>query len=99
MNDLVHPAVRESPPAELRGLRERTPLLSLLRKDVASNGPAWRPLGLVLGAICAGAYAAPLVSSVSLVSPSIPPPPLSPFFLPMPISHPPILSSSCFHPS
>src|SRR5712664_2819442 len=67
MNDLVHPAVRESTPAELRGLRERTPLLSLLRKDVASNGPAWLPLGLVLGAIGAVAYADHLVVSVSLV--------------------------------
>src|SRR6266852_609462 len=67
MNDLVHPAVRESTPAELRGLRERTPLLSLLRKDVASNGPAWLPLGLVLGSIGAVAYADHLVVSISLV--------------------------------
>src|SRR5258707_2917845 len=66
MNDLVHPAVRESTPAELRGLRERAPLLSLLRKDVASNGPAWLPLALVLGAIGAVAYADHLVVSLSL---------------------------------
>src|SRR6266849_5762476 len=66
MNDLVHPAVRESTPAELRGLRERAPLLSLLRKDVASNGPAWLPLGLVLGEVGAVAYADHLVVSVSL---------------------------------
>src|SRR5258708_9514541 len=67
MNDLVHPAVRESRPAELRGLRKRVLLLSLLRKDVASNGPAWLPLALVLGAIGAVAYADHLVVSISLV--------------------------------
>src|SRR5882762_6061792 len=67
MNDLVHPAVRESRPAELRDLRERVPLLSLLRKDVASNGPTWLPLVLVLGAIGAVAYADHLVVSISLV--------------------------------
>ena len=67
MNDLVHPAVRESQPADLRGLRERAPLLSLLRKDVASNGPAWLPFVLVLGAISAVGYADHLVVSISLV--------------------------------
>jgi len=67
MNDLVHPAVRVSRPAELRGLRKRVLLLSLLRKDVASNGPAWLPLALVLGAIGAVAYADHLVVSISLV--------------------------------
>src|ERR1700686_4067448 len=67
MNDLVQPAARESTPAELRGLREGAPLRSLLRKDVASNGPSWLPLGLVLGAIGAVAYADHLVVSVSLV--------------------------------
>src|ERR1700730_13292570 len=66
MNDVMHPAVRESEPVELRGLRERIPLLSLLRKDVASNGPAWLPLGLVLGAIGARASADHLVVSISL---------------------------------
>src|SRR6266436_3216202 len=69
MNDLAHLAVRESTstPAELRGLRKRVPLLSLLRKDVASNGPAWLPIVLVLGAISAVAYADHLVVSISLV--------------------------------
>src|SRR6267143_4664792 len=67
MNDLAHPTVRESRPAELRGLRERVLLASLLRKDVALNGPAWLPLALVLGAIGAVAYADHLVVSVSLV--------------------------------
>src|SRR6266852_1771110 len=67
MNDLVHRAVPESRPAELRGLRERVPWLSILRKDVALNGPAWLPIALVLGAISAVAYADHLVVSISLV--------------------------------
>jgi len=67
MNDLVHPVVRESRLAELRGLRERVPWLSILRKDVALNGPAWLPIALVLGAISAVAYADHLVVSISLV--------------------------------
>jgi phosphoserine phosphatase RsbU/P len=41
-------------------------LLSLLRKDVASNGPAWLPLVLVLGAIGAVVYADRRVVMVSL---------------------------------
>src|SRR5216684_4463530 len=67
MNDLAHPTVRESRPAELRGLRERVLLASLLRKDVALNGPAWLPLALVLGAVSAVAYADHVVVSISLV--------------------------------
>ena len=54
-------------PAELRDLRKSVPLLRLLRKDVASSGPAWLPLLLVLGATGAVAYADHLVVSVSLV--------------------------------
>jgi hypothetical protein len=56
-------AVRESMPAELRDPRKSVPLLRLLRKDVASSGPAWLPLLLVLGAIGAVAYADHLVVS------------------------------------
>jgi serine phosphatase RsbU (regulator of sigma subunit) len=67
MNDLVQPVARESTPAELCCLRERAPWRSLLRKDVASHGSSWLPLGLVLGAIGAVAYADHLVVSVSLV--------------------------------
>jgi len=67
MNDLVQPTVRESMLEGLRGLREKAPSLSLLRKDVASNGSSWLPLGLVLGAIGAVAYADHHVVSVSLV--------------------------------
>jgi sigma-B regulation protein RsbU (phosphoserine phosphatase) len=54
-------------PAMLRDLRERIRLLSLLRKDVASNGPAWLPLLLVLGTMGAVLYADHLVVSISLV--------------------------------
>ena len=67
MSDLVHPDLRGSRPEELRGLRERIPLLSLLRKAVTSNGPTWLPLVLVLAAIAGVAYADHLVVSLSLV--------------------------------
>jgi sigma-B regulation protein RsbU (phosphoserine phosphatase) len=60
-------AVQPSMPAKVRDLRERFPLLRLLRKDVALNGPAWLPLVLVWGAIAAVAYADRLVVSISLV--------------------------------
>jgi hypothetical protein len=67
MNDLAHTAVRESRPADLRGLRKGVLLRFLLRMDVALNGPAWLPLVLVLGAVNAVAYADHLVVSISLV--------------------------------
>src|ERR1700730_1089841 len=68
MNDLANAAVRESKRAEPLGDgRKSVPLLFLLRKHVASNGPPWLPLGLVLGAIGAVAYADHLVVSISLV--------------------------------
>ncbi len=67
MNHLMHPAVTESKPAELRGLREDISLSPLLRKDVASDGPAWLPLLLVLGAIATVAYADHRVVSISLI--------------------------------
>src|ERR1700732_770697 len=51
---------------ELIALPEKVPLRPLLRKDVASNGPAWLPLVLVLGAIAAVAYADHLIVSISL---------------------------------
>jgi serine phosphatase RsbU (regulator of sigma subunit) len=66
MTELAHPAVRESVPAKLRGLRAKIPPLLLLRKDVALNGPTWLPLVLVLGAIAAVAYADHLTVSISL---------------------------------
>lgn len=64
---MVHLAVRESKPAESHGLRKWVPLLSVLRKDVALNGPAWLPLALVFGAVSAVAYADHFVVSISLV--------------------------------
>src|SRR5260370_3110587 len=67
MNDLVHGAVRVTMAAELRGFRERVPLLSLLRRDVALNGPGWLPLVLLWGALSAVAYAEHFVVSISLV--------------------------------
>jgi hypothetical protein len=68
MTDLVHPAVRESLPTKLGHLCAKSfSLQPLLRKDVASNGPASLPLVLVLGAIAAVVYADHLVRSISLV--------------------------------
>jgi len=53
--------------AKLRDERETVALSPILRKDVASNGPAWLPLILVLSSFCAVAYADHLVVSISLV--------------------------------
>ena len=53
--------------AKVPDLRDRIPLLAPLRKDVASIGPRWLPLVLVLGAIVGVAYADHLVVSISLV--------------------------------
>jgi sigma-B regulation protein RsbU (phosphoserine phosphatase) len=63
----VRATVRQSLTSKLRDLRKRFTLQRLLRKDVASNGPAWLPLVLVLGAIGAVAYADHLIISISLV--------------------------------
>jgi sigma-B regulation protein RsbU (phosphoserine phosphatase) len=54
-------------PTKLPDLRDGAPLLAPLRKDVASIGPAWLPLALVLAAIAAVAYADHVVPSISLV--------------------------------
>jgi serine phosphatase RsbU (regulator of sigma subunit) len=67
MSDLAHPALRESQRMKLADLRERIPLLSLLRNYVASNRPAWLPLALVVAAIAGVAYADHRVVSLSLV--------------------------------
>jgi sigma-B regulation protein RsbU (phosphoserine phosphatase) len=53
--------------AKLRDERETVALSPFLRKDVASNGPAWLPLVLVLSSFGAVAYADHLVVSISLV--------------------------------
>jgi len=97
MNDLVHPAVRESRPAELRDLRERVPLLSLLRKDVALNGPAWLPLALFLGGIAAVVYADRVVVSISLVYLYILPLAVGAIFLRKEISYSLIVVCVLFH--
>jgi serine phosphatase RsbU (regulator of sigma subunit) len=52
---------------QLRDFRERILVRSLLREDVALNGPAWLPLALVLGALGAVGYADHLVVSISLI--------------------------------
>ena len=67
MSDLLHSVVRESQRAELRGVRERASLLSLLRKDVGSRELTLLPLALALVAIGVVAYADHLVVSLSLV--------------------------------
>src|SRR5713226_3387748 len=97
MNDLVHPAVRVSRPAELGGLRERVPLLSLLRRDVALNGPSWLPLALVLGAVSAVAYADHVVVSISLVYLYILPLAVGAIFLRKTVSYSLIVVCVLFH--
>jgi serine phosphatase RsbU (regulator of sigma subunit) len=97
MKDLVYPAARASTAAELRGLGQRAPFLSLLEKHVASNGPPWLPLGLVLGAIGAVAYADHLVVSVSLVYLYILPLGVSAIFLRKVISYSLIAVCVLFH--
>src|ERR1700738_2973662 len=68
MTNLTNTALQQhSMRDELIALPEKVPLRPLLRKDVASNGPAWLPLVLVLGAIAAVGYADHFVSSISLV--------------------------------
>jgi len=97
MNHFLHPTVTESKPAELRGLREDISLSPLLRKDVASNGPAWLPLLLVLGAIGAVAYADHLVVSISLVYLYILPLSVAAIFLRKEISYSLIAVCILFH--
>src|SRR5882724_11798344 len=53
--------------AKLHDKRKTARLSPFLRKDVASNGPAWLPLVLVLSSFGAVAYADHLVVSISLV--------------------------------
>src|SRR6266436_3501954 len=84
-------------PGKLSDFRERVLSLSLLRKDVASNGPAWLPLLLVLGAIGAVAYADHLVVSVSLVYLYILPLGVGAIFLRKEISYSLIVVCILFH--
>ena len=67
MNNMQHAAVLEPLPAKSRGLRQRVSSLPGLRRQVASKGPAWLPLVLVLGAIGTVAYADHRVVVPSLI--------------------------------
>jgi serine phosphatase RsbU (regulator of sigma subunit) len=97
MSKLAHPSGQESTLAQLRSLRERVPSLALLRKDVASSGPSWLPLVLVLGAVAAVAYADHRVVSVSLVYLYILPIGLGAIFLRKVISYSLIAACVLFH--
>jgi sigma-B regulation protein RsbU (phosphoserine phosphatase) len=97
MSDLAHPSVQESTLAQLRSLRERVLSLALLRKEVASSGPSWLPLVLVLGAVAAVAYADHRVVSVSLVYLYILPIGLGAIFLRKVISYSLIAACVLFH--
>ena len=78
-------------------LHKKSPWLSLLRKDVASNGPAWLPLVLVLGAFGAVAYADHLVVSISLIYLYILPVGIAAIFLRRRISYSLIVVCILFH--
>jgi sigma-B regulation protein RsbU (phosphoserine phosphatase) len=84
-------------PAKFRGFRERVLLLTLLRKDVALNGPAWLPLALVLGALSAVAYADHLVVSISLVYLYILPIAVGAIFLRKKVSYSLVIICVLFH--
>jgi serine phosphatase RsbU (regulator of sigma subunit) len=62
----VSAAILNSMPAKLRDRRGAKILQPLLRSDVASAGPRWLPIVLVLGSIAAVAYADYLAVSISL---------------------------------
>jgi len=96
MSDLVQHVVRQSKPAELRSLREGIPLLSLLRRDVASVRPAL-PFVLVLAAIAGVAYVDHLVVSLSLVYLYTLPLTVGAIFLRKEISYGLILTCILFH--
>jgi sigma-B regulation protein RsbU (phosphoserine phosphatase) len=67
MSDLAQNPLQDPLPVGLREFFQRIRFLSLLRKEVASNGEAWLPIIMVAGAIAAVAYADHRVTSVSLV--------------------------------
>jgi sigma-B regulation protein RsbU (phosphoserine phosphatase) len=66
-DDVMHPPGRELIASNLPDRQKKIPLLAPLRKDVASIGPSWLPVALVLGAIAAVAYVDHRVVSTSLV--------------------------------
>jgi len=97
MSDLVHAGIRKAKPQEPRVLVEKTPWLSLLRKDIASDRPKWLPLLLVLGAIAAVAYADHRVVVPSLIYLYILPLSMSAIFLRKEISYILIVACIVFH--
>jgi sigma-B regulation protein RsbU (phosphoserine phosphatase) len=97
MSYLVPPVERQSKPAELRSLREGIPLLSLLRRDVASVRPVWLPFVLVLAAIAGVAYVDHLIVSLSLVYLYTLPLTVGAIFLRKEISYALILTCILFH--
>jgi sigma-B regulation protein RsbU (phosphoserine phosphatase) len=84
-------------PAKLRDERKTTALSPVLRKDVASNGPAWLPLILVLSSFGAVAYADHLVVSISLVYLYLLPLAVGAIFLRKEISYSLIAACILFH--
>lgn len=67
MSDLAQNPLQDPLPVGLREFGQRIRFLALLRKEVSSNGEAWLPFVMVVGAIAAVAYADHHVTSVSLV--------------------------------
>ena len=96
-SDRVNAAVVQAIPAKLRDKRKTVGFLPVLRKDVASNGPAWLPLVLVLSAFGAVAYADHLVVSVSLVYLYVLPLAVGAIFLRKGISYSLIAACILFH--
>jgi serine phosphatase RsbU (regulator of sigma subunit) len=97
MSDLAHlNAVQEPRLSRTRGLRERIPLLSLLRQDLADR-PIWLQLVLVVTAIAGVAYADHLVVSLSLVYLYTLPLTIGAVFLRKEISYALIMACILFH--
>jgi sigma-B regulation protein RsbU (phosphoserine phosphatase) len=84
-------------PAKLRDERKTAALSPVLRKDVASDGPAWLPLILVLSSFGAVAYADHLVVSISLVYLYVLPLAVGAIFLRKEISYSLIAACILFH--
>src|ERR1700746_157760 len=97
MSGLVQPLAPQSKLAEFRSLREETPLLSFLRRHLASIRPVWLPFVSVLAAIAGVAYLDHLVISLSLVYLYTLPLMVSAIFLRKEISYGLILTCMVFH--
>jgi serine phosphatase RsbU (regulator of sigma subunit) len=97
MSGLVHPGIRQSRSAIPSVLAEKAPVLSFLRKGVASNRPNWLPLMLVVAAIAAVAYADHRVIVPSLIYLYILPLSIGAIFLRNEISYGLIVACIGFH--